>query len=171
MQKWMKSFVALAICSLATATAAAQELPGPLDLEATCAPEVVSPYRGGRTTVEVDEHAVDRALWFHPDVGACVTQRLGLLPMFAQHVQLLEQRLKLTDERLKLEMRRAALAIEAEEVASGALEAAIRARRQAEEKRDAWYRTPGFLVSMGALGIVVVEVLIVVILHRVGTFD
>lgn len=177
MPKWTRSFAGWVFYSLLTwlvavSAAHADEsptLPTANDLTGLCAPEVAPQLRGGRLEVDTDQGAVENALWLHPDVARCMTTRLSLLPKYAARVELLEQRLELGKERLALEVRRADLAVEGEKEAVGALEAAERGRRQAEEARNRWYRKPGFLVAMGAVGIVIIEVVAVYVLKQVGT--
>lgn len=145
---WASSLALL--CLTFPAAAQEQELP---DVRGQCAPSVTE-HRGGR--VEVDGL---NARWFHPEVAACVALRLQALPLYAERVHLLEQRLSISDERDALRQREVRLTAQAEERAVGALEAAERGRRHAEEELNVWWRHP---VLWFALGGVVVGVLMAV---------
>jgi hypothetical protein len=153
--------VGVLIAECGTAHAQDLELPPPETLEAQCAPEVTS---GRRQTLEVEGQT---GLWFHIDVARCMANRLALLPRYARHVRLLEERLEVAEERDALRAREVALAVQEADAARGALEAAIRRAREAEEERDAWYRHPVFLVAVGVVLTVVVQVGAVLILREV----
>jgi len=60
-------------------------------------------------------------------------ERLSILPIYAQRVTLLEERLAHDDDRTDLLRRQVSLAEEGERRATGALEAAMRRIREAEE--------------------------------------
>jgi hypothetical protein len=84
--------------------------------------------------------------------------RLAALPEYAGRVRLLEGRLTLRDEGLALRDRQVALAEQEAETATGALEAAVRGRREAEEALDAWYRSPILWVVVGVVVTIALEV-------------
>lgn len=172
MQKLTKRFAiwAISLAILASSSpGSAQDLPSLEEISSPCAPDVPKALRGGLTTVEVGDRSI-RARWFHMDVARCMLGRLSSLPLYAQRVSLLSERLTLGTERLALEARRADLAVEGEEQAVQALEAAERGRRAAEEARSAWYRKPAFLVTMGAVAVIVLEAIAVGVLYKLGTF-
>jgi hypothetical protein len=109
-----------------TCTAKAQEpLPS---FSGDCAPTVLT----NRRALLV--HEEDAGVWFHRAVVVCMTERLAVLPLFAERVRLLEQRLTISDERHTLMVRQVALAEEGEQAAVGALETAVRLRRRAEAR-------------------------------------
>jgi len=135
-----------------TCDACAQELP---DISAECAPDVTT---GRRATVL---HEGQTGIWFHGDVARCMVGRLAALPLYAERVRLLDQRLQITGARDALRTRQVALAEEGEQRAVSALQAAVRARRSAEEALDAWWRHPGFWAAVGAVVVVGLEVLAV----------
>jgi hypothetical protein len=136
------SWACSALILLASASAAAQELP---EVDGVCAPEVTE---NRRATVE---HAGAVGLWFHAEVARCMLGRLQALPLYAERVSLFEERLTLTHERQELTQRQIQLAQEGEERAVGALENSERGRRQAEEDRDAWYRHPALWFVVGGV--------------------
>jgi hypothetical protein len=147
----------LIVWTVAPRCATAQESPDEdtfvlPDIEAPCAPEVTE----NRRAVVV--HGEDSGIWFHSDVARCLLGRLRLLPLLTQRVRLLDQRLTLSDERDALRTRQVALAGEEARIASDALEAAVRGRREAEEARDAWYRHPALWFTVGVVATVVLQV-------------
>lgn len=126
-------------------TAHAQELPPPEAVESQCAPEVV---QGRRVLIT---HQGEVGIWFQGAVARCMAQRLALLPQYARYTALLEQRLSIADERHGLQERATALAREEAAEARGQLETALRRAREAEESRDAWYRSPTLWFVVGVV--------------------
>lgn len=152
MKRFSTSLLVAAISiSLARAPVHAQERELP-DVSGECAPEIPEDQR--RALIERDGQA---GIWFHIDLARCMLARLAVLPEYAQHVRLLEERLTLGGERAFLEARRADLAVGEANVATEALEAAVRARRRAEEDLNAWYRHPALWAVVGlVLGVTLV---------------
>ncbi len=144
--------LAVALAAQCSADAQDVELPPPEALEARCAPDVEA---NRRATLE---HAGDAGIWFHADVGRCMLGRLELLPEYARHVRLLEERLELSNERDALRQRAVQLAEQEADAARGALEAAVRRAREAEEAAAAWYRHPALWFAAGAVVVVVLEI-------------
>lgn len=142
--------IGLIDCSGCEGLVHAQEAPLPA-VGGTCASDTPEPRRARLTYGEAP------GWWFHRDLAVCMIDRLEALPLYAERVRLLEQRLVLSDERAALQARQVALAEEGEQTAVDALEAAVRARRQAEEDRDAWFRHPAFWAVLGAVIVVVLE--------------
>lgn len=138
----MVRLVAGLLVLLWTSHAAAQELP---DVEGVCAPELTE----NRRATVVHDGAV--GLWFHADVVRCMLGRLRALPLYVERVRLFEERLTLTHERQELTQRQVQLAQEGEERAVGALEAAERGRRHAEEELNALWRQPALWFAMGGV--------------------
>lgn len=99
--------------------------------------------------------------WMPSETARCLLGRLELLPELLVYVGLLEQRQALTDARERLLRQETELAEAEAQMATGALEAAVRARRHAEEDLDAWYRSPALWAAVGALGVALVEVVAV----------
>lgn len=150
---WLIALAGVLLFNVCTANAQAPELPAPEVLEARCVPEVEV---GRRAMLDLDGVA---GLWLHHEVARCMLARYALLAPFARYVRLLEQRVQLTDERDELRQREVDLAAEEAQLARDALEAAVRARREAEEARDAWYRHPALWTAIGVVlagGLVVV---------------
>lgn len=131
------------------------------DLSAPCAPHVPEEQRRAVTSFLGHE-----GIWFHLDVARCMLGRLTALPAYAQQVRLLEARLELGLDRERHIQRLRELAEEGERVAVDALEAAVRARREAEEARDAWYRHPAFWAALGAVLTVALEVVAVYLFRQ-----
>ena len=131
-------------------------------LDEPCAPQVT---QNRRTSLEVNG---DAGFWFHTDVARCMLQRLTLLPQLNERVNLQEQRFSLVDERLSIEQERVTLAVQEAERATGALTAAVRGRREAQEALDAWYRAPALWVAVGVVLAVVLEVVAVYAINTVG---
>lgn len=104
--------------------------------------------------------------WFPRAAGECMLGRLRLLPPLLRYVDLLEARISLSDERDALRDREVALAVEQAEEAEDQLFLAIRRAREAEESRDAWYRSPVLWASVGAVVVVVVEVVAIYAFSR-----
>jgi hypothetical protein len=69
-----------------------------------------------------------------------------------------DERLGIKDQRILQVKEALQLSIQAEERTKAVVEAAVRGQREAEEALDAWYRSPGFLLSLGGLGVIVIEV-------------
>lgn len=153
----MKRLTTLSIVSVTSllicAQAQAQDEESLPDISGECAPDVTE-HRGGR--IDIDGL---NARWFHPDVARCMAVRLGSLPLYAQRVQLLEQRLTVSDDRHALMERQVSLAEEGEAHAVGALEAAVRGRREAEEDAASERTLRWLWFGIGVAVIVVVEAL------------
>jgi hypothetical protein len=139
-------FWALSAALLFTLPAQAQEeLP---DVSAPCpgAADVTTLLRDGQS-----------GFWFPSETGRCSLARLASLPLFVRRVHLLEERLEVSGERHELMQRQVQLAEEGEQAAVGALEAAVRRAREAEEERDAWYRHPLLWAVVGVVVTVALE--------------
>lgn len=77
----------------------------------------------------------------------------------------LRGRVGLLDEKLTLQTAQLAdlrlaegLAVQAKQAAMAALTAAVRGQREAEESRDAWYRSPTLWFGAGVLGSLVIAI-------------
>lgn len=133
--------------------ARAQDAPPELpSVSVPCAPEVAA---NRRAVIQYDG---DAGIWFHLEVARCMVGRLAALPLYGQRVSLLEDRLRLGDERTELLRRQVRLAEEGEQHAVSALEAANRARRRAEEDKDAWYRAPALWFAIGVVAAVAIGI-------------
>jgi hypothetical protein len=120
-----------------------------------CAPD----YQGTRR-VQL-EHEGQPGFWFAMPVTRCILRYVLKLETLQVRVGLLEQRLTIRDEQVGLLREALSLSIDAEERALGALEAAERRRREAEERLDAWWRSPYLWVGVGivvGVGTVVLSV-------------
>jgi hypothetical protein len=159
---WATEILVVLVLLAAAPAVHAQELPALPDVDAPCAPEVTQSRRASLT------HEGAAGFWFHGDVARCMLGRLSALPLYVRHVELLDQRLRLTDERIAHLEEARQLADQIIERAEGALETAMRRARQAEEDRDAWYRSPylwfavgvivaGALVAVGAYALDAIE--------------
>jgi len=124
----------------------------PAHAQEPCAPEV-SEDAPRRLVLQAPTGA--QGLWFHLSVARCLLGRVEALSASQRQLSLLEDRLTLSDERDALRLRQVALAAEEAEAASGALEEAVRGRRQAEEDLNAWYRHPALWFTVGAVVVVV----------------
>ena len=134
------------------APAQAQELP---DLELPCAPDVIELRRAAIS------HEGQPGLWWHREVARCMAGRLMALPQYVERIRLLETQLTIAGEREGLVHRQALLAEQEAAAAVGALEAAVRGRREAEEDLNAWYRSPILWVVVGAAVVIILEVVAV----------
>lgn len=132
-----------------------EELPSSAELSSLCAPEV----QEGRRFLVTREGV--EGFWFHPDVGRCLLKRYGTLPSFAQRVEEFEARRLVQEGRDELQERRVALAEEEADTATGVLEEAVRGRREAEETLNAWHRSRALWFAVGAVVIIVVQVVTV----------
>lgn len=135
------------------------ELP---DVTVPCAPELTENRRA------VLDHGDDSGIWFHIDVARCMLGRLKALPLYAQRVSLLDHRLEISDERTTLLRQQTKLAEQGEKRAVGVLDESERLRREAEEKLDAWYRHPVFLMASGAVLVIAIEVVAIVVFEKVS---
>lgn len=104
--------------------------------------------------------------WFPSDAARCTLGRLELLPELLVYVGLLEERQTLTDARERLLRQETELAAAEADEATGALEAAERGRRQAEEDRDAWHRSRLLWAIVGGITVVVIEAIAIYTLNR-----
>lgn len=104
--------------------------------------------------------------WFPSEAARCTLGRLELIPDVLVYVGLLEERRLLTDAREALLRQETELAESEAAQASGALEAAERGRRHAEEERDAWHRSRVLWAVIGGLVVVVIEVVAIYALKR-----
>lgn len=127
------------------------------EVAAPCAAEVVKNRRA------VLAHDGDSGIWFHGAVARCMLGRLAALPEYAARLHLLEERLKLSDDRDLLRLEQTQLAAQEADAALNALQNAVRRARIAEEKNKVWYRHPAFLISTGAIGIVIIEVVAIIL--------
>lgn len=132
------------------------------DVSAPCAPELSENRRA------VLDHEGDSGIWFHLEVARCMLGRLKALPLYAQRVSLLEQRLEISDERTTLLKEHIQLAEQGEKRAVDALDESERLRRQAEERLDAWFRHPVFLMGTGAVLVIAIEVVAIVVFEKVS---
>lgn len=92
----------------------------------------------------------DPGQWFHREVARCLLADVEELRLLRQRVGLMDERLRIRDEQLAAMREAVDLSIQAEQRSSGALEAAVRRAREAEEDRDAWHRSP---LLWGAVGL------------------
>jgi hypothetical protein len=67
-------------------------------------------------------------------------------------VRLLDEKLELQADQLRDLALAKDLAVQAKDAIEGSLEAAVRGKREAEESRDAWYRSPVLWFSLGVVG-------------------
>lgn len=138
---------------------------------------VCSPAQAAEDTTRAFELEVEGApgVWFPMDMAremqADVEKLRKLKPVFdSQKLQLevRKERLDIKDARI-LQLREALeLSMQAEERTKGVVEAAVRGQRRAEEVLDAWYRSPAFLMSMGAGAVILVEVGAILIFTQVS---
>lgn len=135
-----------AIMGLWSDCAVAQEaMPALPDVRGPCAPEVT----GNRRTTLVHDGVA--GFWFHGEVGRCMLGRLDALPLYADHVHMLEQRLLIGEERTELLRRQVALAERGEARAVATVEAADRRARDAVERMNAWFRAPELWFAVGGI--------------------
>lgn len=148
--------IALVLVGLSSPVQAQEEvLPDLPDIQLPCAPDVTEHRRAALT------HEGQPGLWWHREVARCMTGHLMALPLYAERVQLLDTKLTIATERRALVDRQVALAEQEAELATGALEAAVRGRREAEEALNAWYRSPILWVVVGAAVVIILEVVAV----------
>jgi hypothetical protein len=139
--------------------AGAQDIELP-DVEAPCAPEVTE---NRRAILSVDGAS---GFWFQQEVARCMLGRLQVLPLYARHVQILEERLVLSDSRHASMQRLRELAEEGEERAVEALSTALQRQREAEGELDVWYRHPALWAGLGAAAVVGLELVAVLLLRE-----
>jgi hypothetical protein len=145
--------VLMAAVLLRPSTCLGQDLP---DLEPCPTPQLV--------TVE---HDGEPGLWFERETARCMLGRVAAVPEYAAAIRRFEQRLLASDERREFHVRRYELAVEGEERAVGALESAVRGRREAEEALGAWHRSRALWFALGALAAGVLVALTAYALDRV----
>jgi len=119
--------IVYALLSIGPCVAQGQDLPSVSDLQLPCAPEVQEPRR-----LVLDQQG-HHGVWLRLEVIQCMAERLAVLPLYAERVQLLQERLRHDDDRDDLRQRQVALAEEGERRATEALEAATRRAREADE--------------------------------------
>ncbi|MDQ3170036.1 MAG: DUF5129 domain-containing protein [Acidobacteriota bacterium] len=146
---WVLLFLTSALC---VGSASAQELPS-IDLSRPCAPEV--PEERRRASLA---RSGDVGVWFHIDVASCMVQRLAVLPTYVERVSLLQERIEASSHLLDTLTTAELLSRQIAETATGALTAAERARRRAEEELGAWYRSPVLWFSVGAIVVAAIVV-------------
>lgn len=139
-------------------TATAQDTPA---AECGDAGEHAAPRRATLT------HAGESGVWFRGDVVRCLLGDVEELRLLRDRVGLMDERLTLRDDQLRLSREALALGRAAEERATGALEAAVRRARQAEEDRDAWWRSPVLWFTVGAVLTIGLEVAAVALLGAI----
>jgi len=106
-------------------------------------------------------HEGEAGVWFRLDVARCLLGDVTELRLVRERVGLLDARLEIREEQITLTREALDLGRRAEERATGALEAAVRGRREAEEERDAWWRSPILWFAVGAVVTVALEVVAV----------
>lgn len=158
----MKSWTLVCFVWACSATALAQEpeapLPGPEAFYEVCAPDLLGRQRGGWFEMKLEDPAETfQARWFPAPIVHCLVQRLELLPLYAERIQLLEHRLELTELQLFKRAEIVDLARQEADAARNALDEAERLRREAEEDRDAWHRSPLLWAGVGVAAVIILE--------------
>lgn len=100
-------------------------------------------------------------MWMARQMQSDVEQFQIMRPAIEKQETLLKlrvERLDIKNERIIQTKEALQLSMDAEERTKGIVEAAVRAQRQAEEDLEVWYRQPAFLISVGAVSIILVEV-------------
>ena len=122
-------------------------------------------------TREIDGLQVDL---YPARTSACVLKRLGMLGPAIDYIREIQPRLRLTADKDLLQARESDLATREADSARGALGAANRRADRAEEREqaaveemNAWYRAPLFLVTVGVVVTVIVQVAAIAILNAV----
>lgn len=145
-------WVLVGSCAVAVAQDAPQRPLVLPDLSEPCAPDVAPPRRA-----EAQHEGVD-GFWFEGHVARCMLSRLTLLDRLSSRVRLLEERYTLSSDRDARQRRLVALADEAASRATEAHSVVTRRWREAEEALNVWYRHPLFLVTVGAVAIIALEI-------------
>lgn len=132
-------------------------------VEGDCAPDAPEPRRA------LIQHESEAGVWFRMEVARCMLGRLSVLPLYAQRIRLFDERLRIDDERHALMERQVELSDEAERQAVGALEAAERGRREAEEDRDFERSLRWVWFGIGAGLVVLLEALAIWIFSEISS--
>lgn len=95
------------------------------------------------------EYEGETGIWFSLETHRLILADVSQLPVLKQRVSLLDRKLALesaqiADLRLSVD-----LAVQSRDQAVGAVEAAVRGRREAEESRDAWHRSRVLWFGLG----------------------
>lgn len=152
----MKSLLAwacsLAILFCASTAHADDDLPGPEEYTARCAPLLQGAARGEwESRPTATEGETQRVRWFPDPIVRCMTVRLSRLPRYAVLVQNLQARVDMTDERVEGMTRQRDSAEEGEATAMSAVEAANRGHREALEQLGAWHRSRALWFALGVV--------------------
>jgi hypothetical protein len=130
-------------------------------------PDVAGECRSEVPSAQLAQNGVN-GMWFPMPLARCLLERITVLPLYAERVRLYGERLVLSDRLTAIVREQTVLAVREADLARGALEAAVRRAREAEEDRDRWYRSPTFLVCLGVVSTVLLEVAAVLILKEVN---
>jgi hypothetical protein len=117
-------------------------------------------------------HEGQPGVWFPEAQAARVLKDVEELRVVREVVRLQERQLQVRAERLQLEetrnihLREALdLSIKSEERIESVVEAAIRGERLAKEERDAWYRSPSFIIPTTVVGVIGLQVAAVLVIN------
>lgn len=108
------------------------------------------------------------AVTFPRETADCMLARVRLVRQLVPYVVLLEQRIERDDRRLELRDEEIQLAERQSDVATSNLDTAITRANDADDRLNAWYRHPVFLMGMGALVVVALEIVAIVIFKEVS---
>jgi hypothetical protein len=137
--------ILLLITNLATAQLHPSLDIGALNIDAKCAPEVLTNRKA------IIDHDGTSGLWYQMPVGLCMMDRLALLPSLVERIQLLENRRDSSDELIHIQQSMVDLSIRSQKKAEAALMSAVNGQREAEEKLNHWTNSPWLWASVGGI--------------------
>ncbi len=105
-------------------------------------------------------------IWMPSTAHRLILADLREIPEQRRRVKLLEEKLSLQTGNLKDLRLAVAVATEARKEAVGALGAAVRGKREAEEDRDSWLRSPVLWAGIGLAGGIAITVAVGFLITR-----
>lgn len=105
--------------------------------------------------------------WFERSVALDMLADLSELPIRLREIQMLMEQLDIQDMRIERLDQMLVLERSAAVAATDAFQQAEERAREAEDALDAWWRSPLFLVAVGVVGTVLLEVAAILVLVNI----
>lgn len=114
------------------------------------------------------EHNGVRGFWFEREVALDMLADLSELPIRVREIAMLVEQLDIQDMRIERLDQMLALERSAAVAATDGLQQVEERAREAEQALDSWWRSPAFLITVGLVGAILLEVAAVFVLTAVA---